>query len=124
MARGKAAKTKKRAWRKYSAEKREGVIAEVEELGLTKTAEKYGMPISTLFDWVNRAGAAKTGDRGVLTGATPAPAASSGGAKAAGLKKRVAKAYTPSQRALILEDAAKDGPTAAAEKHGCSRFSI
>jgi transposase InsO family protein len=36
----------------------------------------------------------------------------------------VAKVYSPSQRALILEDAAKDGPSAAAEKHGCSRFAI
>jgi transposase InsO family protein len=37
---------------------------------------------------------------------------------------RVAKVYTPSQRAKILEDAAKQGVTAAAEKSGASRFSI
>jgi transposase len=36
----------------------------------------------------------------------------------------VAKLYTPSQKALVLEDAAKHGVTAAAEKHGISRFSI
>jgi transposase InsO family protein len=40
------------------------------------------------------------------------------------LKTRVAKLYTPSQKALILEDAEKDGVTAASEKHGVSRFSI
>ena len=40
------------------------------------------------------------------------------------LKSRVAKLYTPSQKALILEDAAKDGITAAAKKHGVSRFAI
>jgi putative transposase len=40
------------------------------------------------------------------------------------LKTRVAKLYTPSQKATVLEDAAKDGVTAAAEKHGVSRFSI
>jgi transposase InsO family protein len=40
------------------------------------------------------------------------------------LKTRVAKVYTPSQKAVVLEDAAKDGVTAAAEKHGVSRFSI
>lgn len=39
-------------------------------------------------------------------------------------KKRPAKRYTPSQRAQVLEDAAKDGPSAASEKHGCSRFAI
>jgi putative transposase len=127
MARGKAAKAEKRAWRKYSAEKREEAIAEVEESGLTKAAEKYGMPISTLFDWVKRAVAAKTDKRVVPKSATPALTASGGSPKAAGgsaLKRRVAKSYTPSQRALILEDAAKDGPSAAAEKHKCSRFSI
>jgi transposase InsO family protein len=40
------------------------------------------------------------------------------------LRSRVAKIYTPSQRAVILEDAAKDGVTAAAEKHDVSRFSV
>jgi len=40
------------------------------------------------------------------------------------LKPRVAKVYAPSQKAVVLEDAAKDGVTAAAEKHGVSRFSI
>ncbi len=36
----------------------------------------------------------------------------------------MAKVYTPSQKAVILEDAAKLGITAAAEKHGVSRFAI
>jgi len=40
------------------------------------------------------------------------------------LKTRVAKLYTPSQKAVILEDATKDGITAAAEKHDVSRYSI
>jgi putative transposase len=39
-------------------------------------------------------------------------------------RSRVAKSYTPSQKALILEDASKDGVTAAAEKHHVRRFSI
>lgn len=37
---------------------------------------------------------------------------------------QVAKVYTPSQKAVILEDAAQDGVAAAATKHGVSRFSI
>jgi len=40
------------------------------------------------------------------------------------LRARVAKVYTPSQKAVILEDAVADGVTDAAEKHGVSRFSI
>ena len=39
-------------------------------------------------------------------------------------RSRVAKVYTPSQKAVMLEDAAKDGVTAAAKMHGISRFSI
>jgi len=40
------------------------------------------------------------------------------------LAPRVAKLYTPSQKALVLEDAAQEGITAAAAKHGVSRFAI
>ena len=40
------------------------------------------------------------------------------------LRARVARIYTPSQKAVILEDAAAEGVTAAAEKHAVSRFSI
>jgi transposase InsO family protein len=38
--------------------------------------------------------------------------------------QRPAKLYAPSQRAQILETAAREGPSAAALKHGCSRFAI
>jgi len=38
--------------------------------------------------------------------------------------KKVAKSYTPSQKAVILEDAAAKGVAAASTKHGVSRFSI
>ena len=55
------------------------------------------------------------------TPSAPAPAAP---ATRRTLKTRVAKIYTPSQKAMILEDAAKDGITAAAEKHDVSRFAI
>ena len=39
-------------------------------------------------------------------------------------QRQVAKRYTPSQRAEILEQAATDGVSAASQKHGVSRFSI
>ena len=40
------------------------------------------------------------------------------------LRARVARLYTPSQKAIILEDAAKEGVTESSKKHGVSRFSI
>ncbi|MBN1609609.1 MAG: DDE-type integrase/transposase/recombinase [Polyangiaceae bacterium] len=39
-------------------------------------------------------------------------------------RRRTARAYTPSQRALIVEYAAREGVTAASEKYGASRFTI
>src|SRR5215470_11268336 len=39
-------------------------------------------------------------------------------------RARVAKHYTPSQKAAVLEDASRDGVTAAAKKHDVSRFSV
>jgi len=55
--------------------------------------------------------------------ATPAPPSAEPPARRT-LKSRVAKLYTPSQKAVILEDAAKEGVTAAAKKHGVSRYAI
>ena len=60
----------------------------------------------------------------------PTPAAPTAALRAAAAqvgrphRARVARVYTPSQKAVIVEDAASDGVTAAAEKHGVSRFSI
>lgn len=51
----------------------------------------------------------------------PAPSPSS---PATTRTSKVAKVYTPSQRAQILEYAAKHGPTAANKKYGACRFSI
>ena len=73
------------------------------------------MPKSTLCIWakVQRAGIhAKHEQTNAATRVAPV------------LKQRPAKRYTPSQCALILEDAAKLGVSAASEKHSCSRFAI
>lgn len=60
MARRKAAqsrlKEKKRARREYRAGLREDAVADVKELGLTGASTKYGVPVSTLFAWVNQRG--------------------------------------------------------------------
>jgi transposase len=57
------------------------------------------------------------------TAAAPALGASPNSARRT-LRSRVAKLYTPSQKAEILEYAAEHGVTSAAEKFGVSRFSI
>jgi len=66
-----------------------------------------------------------TGTASPLAGAPPQPAASSGGPSPAPSRARpVAKMYTPSQRAVVVEHAAVHGVGAAAKKHGVSRFSV
>jgi transposase InsO family protein len=55
----------------------------------------------------------------------PTPAADSGtGSRQKPAAKRIAKVYTPSERARTLECAAAEGVTAAAKKFGISRFTI
>ncbi len=117
MARGKAARlrSKKLARRRYKAAKREKAVAAALELGLTPAAAKHGVPVTTLFGWVKQAGTAEASAAGPVIASRD---------ERTGAKRKVAKRYTPSQRAQILEDAAKDGPSAAAEKYDCSRFAI
>ena len=129
MAREKAKrKSKKGARRQYDAATRDEAVAGVKELGLTGAAAKYGIPISTLCKWAKRAGKAETRGRGrpvsPVPSVIPPHKGTTAGLLASGLKTRPAKSYTPSQRAQILEDAIKDGPSAAAQKHHCSRFAI
>lgn len=128
----------RRSLRTYTGAEHEAAVADALVLGLTKTAEKRGIPISTLCRWAKAARSRaesehapaehedraslerEPADKGLDQAKEPVVLAKA----PAVLKKRPAKRYTPSQRAQILEDAAKDGPTKAAEKHKCSRFSI
>ena len=109
-----AAKKARGQYRKYTAKLRRAAVADVERLGLEGAAAKHRMPTSTLGSWTRRAnGAAKR----------PEPLVLSRDART-GASQRVAKAYTPSQRTQILEDAVANGVSAASEKHDCSRFTI
>lgn len=148
MARGKKKRLQAGARRRmYSTSEREAAVADVAKLSLTVAATKHGMPTSTLCRWA-KAAAEEAKVEGEAEGiGVRAPAdsaeesrsyvgkvehakpASEGidkriGNDPAAAKPRPAKKYTPSQRALILETAAKDGPSAAAERHDCSRFAI
>ena len=129
--------------RSYTTEQREAVLADVRASGVMAAAKKHDVPQSCVSRWASAAG--------VTRGARPGPAAAAASrlpsdtslpsdparvedgvaampasspiAKRT-LGSRVAKVYTPSQKAEVLEAAAKDGVTAAAKAHGISRFSI
>jgi transposase InsO family protein len=105
------AKKARGPYRKYTMRQRQSAIADMARLGQDGAAVKHRVPVSTLQDWARR------------QAPQAMPAIDQRDAKT-GAKRHVAKVYTPSQRAEILERVAKDGPSAAAEAFGVSRFAI
>ena len=132
--------------RTYTKAERDAVLADVKRLGVSEAARQHEVAQTTVSNWVakapSRAGkvpkaptstAPRERSRRTLTRrgtAKPPPVSTSLPSEPAlessprTPRARVAKVYTPSQKAVVLEDAAKDGVTAAAKKHGISRFSI
>lgn len=128
--------------RRYTTEQRAAILADVSELGVVGAARKHGLPITTVSNWKSRKpnGAAKQQrELGEATcvdeGASPsvateasAPAKSADGSaaksSASAKSKAVAKRYTPSQRAEVVEYAAAHGAAEAAKHFGVSRFSV
>ena len=124
----------------YTAEQRKAVLVDVRTIGVCATATKHKVPQTCVSRWALAAGVKRaTGEQSSSPLDSPlAQSGSVGGeARAAAekvsaaaarigeaIRSRAAKLYTPSQKALALEDAAKDGVTVAAKKHGVSRFSI
>jgi len=118
----------KRKRRRYTDEERAQILRDAEHLGVAATADKHGIPQSTVSNWRNR-------------GARRAPEASGQAEPVAPSRHddvveavevastttsgpRVARSYTPSEKARALEYAAEHGVTKAAEHFGISRFSL
>lgn len=138
--------TRKR--REYTAAERNAVVAEVRTLGVKEAATKHGVPQSCASRWASAAGVkrevgGKTAKsivrrpKGATTAeaieptaksASPAPAAESAPAAEAPKRilhpSRIAKLYTPSQKAEAVEYAAAHGVTASSSKFDISRFAI
>ncbi|HLB14219.1 MAG: hypothetical protein A2V63_06165 [Candidatus Eisenbacteria bacterium RBG_19FT_COMBO_70_11] len=91
----------------YTTRRRTKILATVKTKGVAEAAREHGVPQTTISNWLNR-DAAKV--------VKEAPSASP--------KRVVAKSYTPSEKAAVLEDAAAHGVTAASKVSGASRFSI
>jgi len=129
--------------RAYTVEERKNAVALSDEVGLAEAATRLKIPKGTVGFWRHRAKlAALPGEvREAIVAAESAGQLPADGV--AGLvevasgampqdsnderpsqKKRVARIYTPSERARALEYAAKHGPSSAARELGISRFSI
>lgn len=106
--------------RSYTDEKRQAVLAAVRAKGVCAAAKEFGIPQSCVSRWASVAGVTRGGNA-----PTPAPAPTPAKPEARRTSKpRVAKSYTPSQKAEVLEHAGVHGVTAASEKFGISRFSV
>ena len=112
---------KKRKLRSYTPEQRAEAIARAAEVGPAVASQELEIPHGTLTCWTYKA-RQQAGD------ATPAASVESPpkptAEPEAEPERRVAKRYTPSQRAAILEYAAEHGPVKAHEKFGVSRWSV
>jgi len=130
--------------RRYTAEERAKVLADVPQLGVVGAASKHGVPLTTVSQWNTGKRAAGVLQQTPVTAAAavpeaiaaaeasvrasakpetiaPAPAKPPGSAAP---HRAAAKRYTPSQRAEVVEYAAAHGVSEAAQKFGTSRFSV
>jgi len=107
--------------KRYTAEQRKAVVADALQIGVVAAAEQHGVPQSCVSRWSSEARlAAAAQPQQVEKEASRAAAEEPAPAE----PRRVSRRYTPSQRALVLEYAAREGVTAASEKHGPSRCTI
>jgi putative transposase len=126
-----------RKLRKYTEEERVSAVARCAAIGPAAAGRELGIPQGTLTCWTYLAKqAAKERPAFAPAPAPPAPApkvetpqapveVETGSAAPQGRHTRhVARLWTPSQKAVIVEHAAREGVTAASQKSGASRFSI
>jgi transposase InsO family protein len=124
--------------RSYSKAERDAVVADVPSLGVCGAAKKHGVPKGCASRWASDVGVKRQAGAGVAVqaspgqrrtgkkagaGSPPSNAPAAGGVSSAP-RSRVAKLYTPSQKAEAIEHALAHGVSAAAERFDISRFSI
>ncbi len=106
---------KKSKHQSYTPEQKAKATEMALEVGATAASVKFGIPKGTLRSWAHKARRkAEDTEPEVRPSASDTTESS----------PKVAKRYTPSQKAEILEHAAKHGPAKTAEKFGVSRWSI
>ena len=101
---------------RYTPEEREKATQMTLTDGPTAASQKFGIPLGTLSCWAfkarQRAKEAKPKVQPAVENVATEPAS------------KVARHYTPSQKAEILDYAAKHGPMVTSRKFGVSRWSI
>ena len=120
MTRGsKRAAPKRGSYQKYTVKQRKAALRDADKLGAAAAAAKHGIPPSTLGNWWE--GKAKR--RAAKSAKASVEQKASAGTKSEDAR-RVAKSYTPSQKAEILEYASAHTVTEAHKEFDVSRFTI
>ena len=110
-----------RSCRRYTEKEREEAVFLARKIGRGRASAQLGIPNGTISCWMHRYRNIASPDSGKReTETSPKRTQVNKGRR----KKRVAKIYTPSQRAEILEYSALRGPTEASRKFGASRWTI
>jgi putative transposase len=107
--------------RKYSDDERREAVENAGEIGLCAAARELGIPKGTLHKWVHANEGNEDSDSKKGTPATTEAAVRQA---PPATPRKLARRYTPSEKAEYLEYAAEHGVTAAEQKYGVSRFSI
>lgn len=105
--------------RQYTPEQREKATKAALERGPTAASKEFGIPSGTLSCWAFKA-REQAKEQEVVPQVQPEESVEPDPEP----RNRVAKHYTPSQKAEILDYAAKHGPAKTERKFGVSRWSI
>lgn len=112
-------------YRRYRAKERRKVLRDVSALGVRGAASAHGVPRGTLSNWIKQE-AARSERASVPPSAIPPKQQEHVVVeeRSEPTGRRVARHYTPSEKAQILEHAASESVTAAHKKFDVSRFTI
>ena len=120
-----------RKLRKYTTQEKRAAVELADELGPAEAARRLMLPDGTVTCWRHLARKAAAAGKAWPSAPEPTPDEDGSDEELASAlaedepkPRRVARVYTPSQRAQALERADEKGVTAAAEELGISRFSI
>ena len=115
----------KRKRRTYTDGERTAILRDAEQFGVVAAvAKRHGIAASTVSNWRTRGEAATTAIASAQSTEAVAPAPTVAASPATSDGQRVARSYTPSEKARALEYAAEHGVTKAAEHFAISRFSL
>lgn len=107
---------------KYTQHQRHIALEDAEKIGTCAAARKHGIPVSTVSRWRSEARSSEPAD------SSPEPVESKSAepepVESKPPERRVARHYTPSEKAQAVEYARKHGVTAAHKELGPSRHSI